>query len=56
MAGGAGQGVPLGMQAQVGCAGLGELVTDGVMHRNLLGVVWRAVSSEDAADGYLAPR
>jgi len=38
MAGGAGQGVSLGVVAQVGCAGLRQVVADGVVHRGLLGV------------------
>jgi hypothetical protein len=31
-AGGAGQGVPLGVTAQVGYAGLGQVVADGGVH------------------------
>jgi len=38
--GGAGQGAPLGVLAQVGYAGMGQLVADGGMHRGLLGVAW----------------
>ena len=52
--GGAGQGAPLGVLAQVGYVGLGQVVADGLVHRGLLGMAWRAVSSEDAADQHLA--
>jgi hypothetical protein len=34
--------VKLGMVAQVGYAGLGHVVADGVVHRGLLGVAWWA--------------
>jgi hypothetical protein len=44
LAGGAGQGVPLGLVVQVGYAGLSQVVADGV-HRGLLGVAWWALLS-----------
>jgi len=40
---GAGEGVTLGLAAQVGYAGLGQVVAAGVVHRGLLGVAMWAL-------------
>ena len=48
-AGGAGQGVTLGLVAQAGQMGLGQLIADGGVHDGLLGVAWCGRCPEDAA-------
>jgi hypothetical protein len=50
----AGQGVTPSVLAQLGGAGLGQVVADGVLHDGLLGAAWWALFSEDPADRHLA--